>query len=118
MGTPVDFETNGTVREERGFASSTYTSLSASSSPTPVTASWTLSRPTVSSARAMSSVTSRTRASVSSPRRARRRRNTGGVARVDARALDVLHHAAEQHVIPVRYGVDVQFDRVVEELVD
>jgi len=47
-----------------------------------------------------------------------RRNHTGGVARVDARALDVLHHAAEQHVIPVRYGVDVQFDRVVEELVD
>ena len=43
--TPVALLTNGTVRDARGFASSTYTS------PSPVTASWTLRSPTVPSAR-------------------------------------------------------------------
>src|SRR5205085_452276 len=42
--TPVALLTNGTVRDARGFASSTYTS------PSPVTASWTLRSPTVPSA--------------------------------------------------------------------
>ena len=41
---PVAFEANGTVREARGFASSTNTS------PDSVTASWTLISPTVPSA--------------------------------------------------------------------
>src|SRR5579859_5410076 len=42
--TPVALLTNGTVRDARGFTSSTYTS------PSPVTASWTLRRPTAPSA--------------------------------------------------------------------
>ncbi len=46
------------------------------------------------------------------------RQHARGVTRVDARLLDVLHHAAEEHLLAVEERVDVDLDRVVEELVD
>jgi len=112
MGTPVDFETNGTVREERGFASSTYLAFGV------VVADARYRELDVEQAdgveRAGDVLGDLADPSQRLLAQRARRNHTGGVARVDARALDVLHHAAEQHVIPVRYGVDVQFDRVVE----
>jgi len=45
------------------------------------------------------------------------RNHAGGVPGVDAGGLDVFHHAADEHVVLVGDGVDVQFDGVGEELV-
>ena len=59
-GSPIAFETNGTVREARGLASITY-------SVSPRIANWTLSRPTTSSACAIPSVWARIWESISSP---------------------------------------------------
>src|SRR5262245_58894336 len=47
-----------------------------------------------------------------------RRQRAGGVARVDARLLDVLHDAADEHARAVGHRVDVDLDRFLEELVD
>ena len=47
-----------------------------------------------------------------------RREGAGGVARVDARLLDVFHHASDEDVRPVAEGVDVDLDGVLQELVD
>ena len=37
---------------------------------------------------------------------------------MDAGLLDVLHDAADEHARPVGHGIDVDLDRVVQELVD
>ncbi len=37
---------------------------------------------------------------------------------MDARRLDVFHHAADEDIVLVGHGVDIQFDGVGEELVD
>ena len=108
--TPVALLANGTVREARGFASSTKSSPSAS-------ASWTLSSPTTPSA-------GREPAHGVLDRAALRRvsdgggQHAGGVARVDARLLDVLHHRGDAGLVPVAERVDVDLDRVLEEAVD
>ena len=47
-----------------------------------------------------------------------RRQRARRVAGVDAGLLDVLHHAAEEELLAVEDGVDVDLDRVVEEPVD
>ena len=60
--TPIALDTNGTVREARGFASITY-----SSSPSPWTANWMLISPITPSASAMARVASSTCRSISGP---------------------------------------------------
>ena len=47
-----------------------------------------------------------------------RRQRAGGVTGVNARLLDVLHHAPDDHPRPVRDGIHIDLDRVLEELVD
>ena len=47
-----------------------------------------------------------------------RRERARRVAGVDARLLDVLHHAADQDVLAVAERVDVDLEGVLEELVD
>ncbi len=47
-----------------------------------------------------------------------RRDETGRVARVHARLLDVLHHRADEHVRAVGDRVDVDLDRPLEEPID
>ncbi len=37
---------------------------------------------------------------------------------MDAGLLDVLHHGADQHRLPVRDGVDVDLDGVLDEAID
>ncbi len=37
---------------------------------------------------------------------------------MDAGLLDVLHDARDPHLLPVAQGVDVDFDRVLEEAVE
>ena len=105
--TPIAFDANGTVREARGFTSSTYTSPSA-------IASWTFRSPTTPSAGPEPARPRR------APRRAsrRRRQHARRVARVDAGLLDVLHHRGDVRVRPVAQRVDVELDRVLEEAVD
>ena len=51
-------------------------------------------------------------------RERRRRQDTRGVARVDARLLHVLHHRRDVGVRAVGECVDVELDRVLEEVVD
>ena len=59
--TPIAFDTNGTVRDARGFASITYSSSS------PATANWMLIRPITPSALAIAAVASSTWRSISGP---------------------------------------------------
>ena len=87
-GTPVALLTNGTVRLARGFASMTNTLPS-------FTAYCTLSRPTTSSAPASARVCCSIVCSTGRGER-RRRDRAGGVARVHAGLLDVLHDAADE----------------------
>ncbi len=47
-----------------------------------------------------------------------RRQHARRVAGVDAGLLDVLHHAADDGALAVGDAVDVDLDRVLEELVD
>ena len=48
-----------------------------------------------------------------------RRDDTGAVARVNARLLDVLHDAADDHrARRIRHGVDIEFKGVLEEAID
>src|SRR5207248_9159739 len=49
---------------------------------------------------------------------AERRERGGGVARVDASFLDVLHHATDDVAFAVSDAVDVDFDGVLEDTVD
>ena len=53
-----------------------------------------------------------------SARQRKRRNRTGAIARVDTGFLDVLHHADNDRPLSVANGVDVDFDRIFEELVD
>ena len=48
----------------------------------------------------------------------RRRQHARGVARVDPRLLDVLHHGRDVRIGAVAEGVDVELDRALEEAVD
>ena len=108
--TPIAFETNGTVRDARGFASNTQIRSS-------FTASCRFSTP-------------RTPESARQPARdvldlvelvvgERGRRDLARrVARVHARLLDVLHHRADEHVGAVGHRVDVDLDRAFQEPVD
>ena len=109
-GTAVALETNGTVRDARGFASSTYSTPAAS-------AYCTLSSPRTPTPRAIFSVASRI-AAMSAAAQGDRRQRARRVAGVDAGLLDVLHHAAEVQLLAVVEGVHVDLDRVVEEPVD
>ena len=47
-----------------------------------------------------------------------RRQHAGGVARVHAGLLDVLHDSGDVRVLPVAQCVDVDLDRALEEAVD
>ena len=51
-------------------------------------------------------------------RQAVRRQRAAGVARVHAGLLDVLHDAADQHVLAVAHRIDVDLDGDVEEAVE
>ncbi len=51
-------------------------------------------------------------------REGKRRQRTGGVARMHARLLDVLHDAAYQHLSAVAQGIDIDLGGVVEEAVE
>ena len=109
--TPITFETNGTVREARGFASSTQIRSS-------FTASWRFIRPTTPRRRA-----SRTRDVLDRVElvvgQGRRRDLARRIAGVHARLLDVLHHRADEDAaVRVRHRVDVDLDRALEEPVD
>ena len=109
-GVAVALETNGTVREARGLASSTYR-------VSPASANWMLSRPRTPTPRAIASV------EVADPvdhlvAQGDRRQRAGRVAGVDAGLLDVLHHPAQVELGAVVERVDVDLDRVVEEPVD
>ena len=49
----------------------------------------------------------------------RRRHDARTVPRVDAGLLDVFHDGADQSLAcPIAYGVDVDLDRILQELVD
>ena len=111
-GTPVTFETNGTVRDARGL-----TSRMKMPRPSRGTANCTFIRPRTPSSRASARAWRLDR--FDGLRRQRVRRQAAGrVARVDAGLLDVLHHAADDDVVPVGDHVDVDLDRVGQELVD
>lgn len=45
-------------------------------------------------------------------------KRTGRVPRMHARLFDVFHDAADDHVVPIREGIDINLGRVFEELVD
>ena len=107
---PIALLANGTVREARGFASRTKTRPSAR-------ASWTFRSPTTPSAGASRRTVSRTSLERSAAER-RRRQDAGGVARVHAGLLDVLHDGRDVGLLPVAEGVDVDLDRAFEEAVD
>ena len=51
-------------------------------------------------------------------RQAVRRQNARGVAGVNPRFLDVLHHAADDRPRAIAEAIDVDFGRVFEELID
>ena len=108
--TPIAFDTNGTVREARGFASRTQNRSS-------LTASWRFSSPRTPSRRASRRVMSSISSS-SSSREGGRRDHARRVARVHARLLDVLHHGADEDIGAVAHRVDVDLDRALEEPVD
>ena len=110
-GSPIAFETNGTVRDARGLASITYSPSS------PWIANWTLSSPTTPSARAIPPVCSRICVEHLVAERVRRQ-HAGRVAGVDAGLLDVLHDPADPDVVAVAERVDVDLDRVLEEAVE
>ena len=109
-GIPTAFDTNGTVRDARGFASITYRS-------SPVTANWMLIRPTTPSP---SASLRRRLLDLAQHLRAERHRgdDAGRVARVDAGLLDVLHDRADVDGLAVGQRVDVDLDRVLEEAVE
>lgn len=106
----VAFDTNGTVRDARGFASSTY-------STSPCSAYWMFGQP-------LDADPARDRLGrfadavddllAERDRRQRARR----VAGMDPGLLDVLHDAAQVELGAVVGGVHVDLDRVVEEPVD
>ena len=80
-------------------------------------ANCTLMRPTTPRASASARVWSR-RTWISSSAEGVGRQRAGGVAGVDAGLLDVLHDAADEHPRAVGDRVDVDLDRVLQELVD
>ena len=106
----VALETNGTVREARGLASSTY-------KVSPASANWMLIKPRTPTPAAIASVGAADPVDHLGAQGDRRQR-AGRVAGVDAGLLDVLHHAAEIEVGAVVERVDVDLHRVVEEPVD
>ena len=107
---PIALLANGTVRDARGFASSTYTVWSA-------TASCTFSRPTTPSAGPRRLTTCSTSSAFGQGERLRGE-HAGGVAGVDARFLHVLHDRCDEHLLAVAESVDVDLDRVLDEPVD
>src|SRR5690606_30794699 len=46
-----------------------------------------------------------------------RRQRTGGVARVHASLLDVLHDRADDYLLAITHGIDIDFNGAVEEVV-
>ena len=109
-GTAVALDENGTVRDARGLASSTYSVWSLS-------AYCTFSRPRTPTAQRDRLGVRPDRGDVAAAQ-GDRRQHAGRVAGVDAGLLDVLHHAAEVDLGAVAQRVDVDLDRVVEEPVD
>ena len=109
-GVAVALETNGTVRDARGLASST-------KSVSPDSAYWMLMSP-----RTPTPLRDRERRGpdaldlLAAERDGRQRARR--VAGVHAGLLDVLHDAAEEQLGAVVERVDVDLDRVVEEAVD
>ena len=109
-GVAVALETNGTVRDARGLASST-------NRVSPASANWMLIRPRTPTPSAMASGGLADPVDHLGPEGDGRQR-AGRVAGVDAGLLDVLHHATEIELAAVVERVDVDLHGVVEELVD
>ena len=110
-GMPLALATNGTVRLARGLASITYTVV-------PATANCTLIRPRTSSRWAIAVGVRLDHLDHPVGQRLRRDR-ARRVAGVHAGLLDVLHHAADQHLAGViADGVDVDLDGARQEAVD
>ena len=80
-------------------------------------ANWMFIRPTTFSAWASLRVCSRSSSWISA-RQAVRRQRAAGIAGVHAGLLDVLHDAADQHVLAVADRIDVHLDGDVEEPVE
>ena len=103
-------ETNGTVREARGLTSRTKTCSF-------LMANWMFRRPiTPELPREGARLAPDPLDLVVAERVGRQR--AGGVARVDARLLHVLHDPADDHPLAVGDGVHVDLEGVLEELVD
>ena len=103
-GWPITLATKGTVRLARGLTSSTYTSL-------PLMAYCTFIRPTTLSAQRDFTRSAVRAGQISGAERMGRKR-AGAVARMDARLLDVLHHAGDKDILAVAQAVHVDFDGV------
>ena len=109
-GTPVVLDTKGTVREARGIDLDDVE---------PVVLDRELDIQEAQDARApcaRASVVSMMVCIISSEMR-QGRDDAGGVARMDARLLHVLHDGADVDVLAVADGVDVDLDGVLEEIV-
>ncbi len=113
-GRPVALETKGTVREARGLTSSTYTTLSA---PRPWMANCTFIRPTTLRPLAISLGLAAQFVLHLLAQRERRQR-TGRIAGMHARLFDVLHDAADDDLLAVAQGVDIDLGGIVEEAVE
>ena len=80
-------------------------------------ANWTFISPTTLSALASLRVCARSSSWISAREPVRRQR-AAGVAGMHAGLLDVLHDAADQHVLAVAHRIDVDLDGEVEEAVE
>ena len=107
---PVALLANGTVREARGFASSTKTSPSDDRE-------LDVEEPDDAEGRREATDDSLDLGRGRGVER-RRRQHAGRVAGVDAGLLDVLHDRRHVGVVPVAERVDVDLDRALEEAVD
>ena len=105
------FETKGTVREALGFASRTIeTAVQERELDVDET-----DHPEGGREPARPCRCTRSRISVRQPDR---REHAGGVARVDAGLLDMLHESGDPGVLPVAERVDVELDGALEKAVD
>ncbi len=80
-------------------------------------ANWMFIKPTTLSAFASLRVCARNSSWISCGQAVRRQR-AAGIARVHAGLFDVLHDAADQHVLAVAHGIDIHFDGQIQEAVE
>ncbi len=80
-------------------------------------ANWTFIKPTTFSARASSTVWRSSSATIAGLSECGGKEQAE-VARMHARLFDMLHHAADEHLLAVGKRIDVDLDRIAEIRVD